>query len=69
MKSEKFTSSLLRYLEKLKEKYGEKEGNIQFIMTLKLKRQSSTVDFEMAIALRDQINLLQKELNSKKEAK
>ncbi len=51
MKNEEFTSSLLKYWEKLKEKHGEKEGNIQFVMTLKLKRQSSSVDFEMAVEL------------------
>lgn len=51
MKNEEFTSSLLKYWGKLKEKHGEKEGNVQFIMTLKLKRQSSAVDFEFAVEL------------------
>jgi hypothetical protein len=51
MKNEDFTSSLLKYWNKLKEKHCEKEGNVQFVMTLKLKRQSSSIDFEMAIEL------------------
>ena len=51
MKSEKFTSSLLKYWEKLKDKHGEKEGNIEFVMTLKLRRQSSKEDFEMAVEM------------------
>lgn len=51
MKNEKFSSMLLNYWSKLKERYGEKEGNTQFIMTLKLKRQSSSHDFEIAVEL------------------
>lgn len=51
MKNEKFSLILLNYWSKLKEKYGEKEGNTQFVMTLKLRRQSSSHDFETAIGL------------------
>ena len=51
LKIENFTSSLLNYWVKLKDKHGEKEGNLQFIMTLKLKRQSSSEDFEMAVEM------------------
>ena len=51
MKAENFTSCLLKFWEKLKEKHGEKEGNVQFVMTLKLKRQSSSEDFEMAVEM------------------
>jgi transposase len=51
MKAEKFSSVLIRFWEKLKEKHKEKDGNVQFVMTLKLRRQSSLSDFEMAIEL------------------
>jgi len=51
MKSEPFTSSLIKYWEKLKDKHGEKEGNLQFVTTLILKRHCSSEDFEMAVAL------------------
>jgi transposase len=51
MKAELFTSSLTRYWEKLKDKYGEKDGNLQFVTTLILKRQCTSEDFETAVAL------------------
>jgi transposase len=51
MKSELFTSTLVKYWGKLKDKHGEKDGNLQFVTTLILKRQSSSEDFEMAVAL------------------
>jgi transposase len=51
IKAERFSSVLIRFWEKLKEKHKEKDGNTQFVMTLKLRRQSSLADFEMAIEL------------------
>ncbi len=49
MKNENFNSSLLTFWDRLKNKHGEKEGNVQFVMTLMLKRTSSSEDFQFAI--------------------
>jgi transposase len=49
IKNEDFNSSLLTFWDRLKNKHGEKEGNIQFVMTLMLKRRSSEEDFQFAI--------------------
>lgn len=51
VKEHPFSSSLLSFWDKLKARMDEKDANIQFIKTLKLRRSASSEDFVTAIEL------------------